>query len=311
MPDICDYENSTYRTDFWENQGRTYEDLCEHTAVRRLLPRGERLLELGTGFGRLADLYRDYSKVVLLDYSHSQLEHARDHLGTDKYIFVAADIYHLPFAPAQFDTITMIRTLHHMEEPLAAIKQARSALRSGGAFIFEYPNMRAFKEIIRWLLRVRGSSNKEIHNPFESKIVEIGEMYYKFHPKTVHNLLKEADFMPKYHRAVGYFRLNLFKRLFPTWLLAGLDTALQPTGNLVPLSPNMFVRSEAVGQDEQAPAGAFWRCPACGGFNLDEQPNAIYCTDCQTRWPFEDAIYDFRPKVEASQRKSIKEICGW
>jgi SAM-dependent methyltransferase len=311
MPVICDYENSTYRTAFWEGQERTYEHLGDHMAVERLLPRGERVLELGAGFGRLADLYDDYSKVVLLDYSHSQLEYARDQLGTDKYIFVAADVYHLPFAPAQFDIITMVRTLHHMEEPLTAVKQVRSALCSGGTFIVEYPNVRNLKEIARWLLRGRGSSDRNPDNPFKPSIVESGTVYYMFHPKSVHRLLKDAAFAPNRRRAVGYLRPSVFKRVFPTWLQTGLEAVLQPTGNLYPLSPSVFVRSEAVGQDEQGPEGAFWRCPACGGFNLEEQPSAIYCTDCQSHWPFEDGIYDFRPKVEASQKMSVKKSEGW
>ena len=312
MPNICDYENSTYRIAFWENPGRDYENLSEHTAVKRLLPRGESLLELGAGFGRLADLYRDYRQVVLLDYSRSQLEYARDQLGTDKYLFVAADIYHLPFAPAQFDIITMIRTLHHMEEPLTAIRQARLVLRSGGTFIVEYPNRRSLKAITMWLLRNRGPLNRGKHSPFELKMIKSSEMYFRFHPKCVHQLLVEAGFVPKRQRAVGYFRPGQMARVLSSRFMAGLDALLQPTGNLYQLSPSVFVQSEAVGQDGQAPAGAFWRCPTCCGFNLDEQPKAIYCTECQTYWPFEDGIYDFRPKAEAGQRRSIKEIrAGW
>jgi hypothetical protein len=38
MARICDYEGSLYRTDFWEGQGREYEDLAERVALRKLLP---------------------------------------------------------------------------------------------------------------------------------------------------------------------------------------------------------------------------------------------------------------------------------
>jgi len=75
---VCDYEDSTYRTDFWEGRGRDYEDGAERVAIRRLLPRtGTRLLDIGAGFGRLADLYAGYREVILLDYSVSQLRYAR------------------------------------------------------------------------------------------------------------------------------------------------------------------------------------------------------------------------------------------
>lgn len=62
-PTIIDYENSTYRADFWEGRGRDYEDRVERIALRRLLRvRGRRLLEVGAGFGRLTNEYRASNK---------------------------------------------------------------------------------------------------------------------------------------------------------------------------------------------------------------------------------------------------------
>ncbi len=75
---ICDYEGSDYQTSFWERGGRAYEDAVEAVALRRLLPPagGNLLLELGAGAGRNTLRYRNYQRVVLLDYSHTQLEQA-------------------------------------------------------------------------------------------------------------------------------------------------------------------------------------------------------------------------------------------
>lgn len=109
-PKICDYEGSTYRTDFWEGRGRDYEDRAERIALRRLLPDGgQRLLEIGAGFGRVTNEYDAYRQVVLLDYSLSQLQYARQHFGdSGRYVYVAADAYHLPFQAGAFDGATMI-----------------------------------------------------------------------------------------------------------------------------------------------------------------------------------------------------------
>ena len=64
----CDYEGSDYRTAFWGGRDREYEDAAERIALGRLLPpSGGRLIEIGAGFGRLADLYAGYREVVLLD----------------------------------------------------------------------------------------------------------------------------------------------------------------------------------------------------------------------------------------------------
>ena len=47
-PRICDYEGSDYRTRFWEDKHRDYEDTVERRVLRRLLPDGgKRLLEVG------------------------------------------------------------------------------------------------------------------------------------------------------------------------------------------------------------------------------------------------------------------------
>src|SRR6266851_5377284 len=96
---ICNYEGSTYRTDFWEGQGREYEDRVERVALQALLPpAGQRLIELGAGYGRLADLYGGFQQVVLTDRAFTQVQQARQRLGGDpRFGFVVADIYALPF----------------------------------------------------------------------------------------------------------------------------------------------------------------------------------------------------------------------
>src|SRR5512146_267698 len=131
---ICNYEGSDYQDSFWERGGRAYEDAVEAVALRRLLPPGgQRLLELGAGAGRNTLRYRGYKEIVLLDYSRTQLQQARQRLGTigqdgARLIYVAADVYHLPFVPGLFDTATMIRTLHHMVEPRKALSEVRYTL---------------------------------------------------------------------------------------------------------------------------------------------------------------------------------------
>ena len=137
MPPICDYEGSTYRTDFWEGKGRDYEDQVERVAINRLLPfeGGRRLLEIGAGFGRLTNMYHAYEQVVLLDYSFSQLQYARDHHGAQRrFIYVAADAYNLPFKPGVFDGATLIRVIHHMRDVNRVLVQVRQVLAPNSVF---------------------------------------------------------------------------------------------------------------------------------------------------------------------------------
>ena len=81
-PPVCDYEGSDYQKTFWDSGGREYEDQCEALAIRRLLPKkGRLLLEVGAGAGRNTLRYGGYERIVLLDYSLTQLQQARERLG--------------------------------------------------------------------------------------------------------------------------------------------------------------------------------------------------------------------------------------
>ena len=109
LPRICDYEGSRYRTDFWEGQNRHYEDGVERVAMQKLLPpAGRRLIEVGAGFGRLADLYRGYQQVVLTDYARTQLEEARAYLGEDeRFIYVHEPYVDVDFGKSITDCVNM------------------------------------------------------------------------------------------------------------------------------------------------------------------------------------------------------------
>jgi ubiquinone/menaquinone biosynthesis C-methylase UbiE len=105
--------------------------LAERIALRKLLPRGGQLcLEVGAGAGRLTDELQAFGRVVLLDYSRTQLQQAQARLGRSaRFIYVAADVYQLPFVARQFDCVTMVRVLHHMADAPAALAGLAALLR--------------------------------------------------------------------------------------------------------------------------------------------------------------------------------------
>jgi SAM-dependent methyltransferase len=289
-PPVCSYEGSDYQQTFWEEGDRAYEDRVEAIALRRLLPRvGPRLLELGAGAGRNTPRYAGFEHVVLVDYSRTQLEQAQQRLGAGpRYTYVAADIYRLPFAPSAFPAATMVRTLHHMADPLAALRQTRRSMASGGALVLEFANKRNLKSIARWLLR------RQMWSPFDRAPVEFAELNFDFHPDAVVDWLRLAGFRVERRLTVSHFRLPLFKRLLPLAVLVGMDSLAQWTGELWQLTPSVFVSARATGADEPAPSGALWRCLACGSFDLLDGTNGLTCTQCQRLWACRDGIYDFR-----------------
>jgi ubiquinone/menaquinone biosynthesis C-methylase UbiE len=289
-PPVCDYTDSDYQTSFWERGGREYEDRCEAIALKRLLPKdGKLMLELGAGAGRNTPRYAGFERVVLLDYSRTQLEQAQARLGrSDRYIYVAADVYRLPFVDGLFDAATMIRTLHHMADAPAALGQVRSALQPGAAFILEFANKLNLKAILRYALR------RQAWSPFTPEPVEFAALNFDFHPRTVRGWLAAAGFEVQKTLTVSHFRLGLLKRIIPARLLAGLDSLFQWTGGLFQVTPSVFVRAQAVGQISNPPHDGFFKCPACSHAPLDTSPDRLTCPACGRVWPIRDGIYDFR-----------------
>jgi SAM-dependent methyltransferase len=293
MAKICDYEGSSYHADFWEGQGREYEDLAERIALRKLLPpAGDRLMEIGAGFGRLVDLYDGYRQVVLLDYSKSMLRQAQGRLGREgKYIYVAADLYAMPFVNSLFDTTVTVRVLHHVQNIPAAFQEIQRVLRPGGVYVLEYANKRHLKAILRYLL------GRQSWIPFDPEPYEFVELNYDFHPTWMQARLREAGFAIGQDLAVSSFRLPLLKRVISPRPLAALDGLLQgPTASLK-LAPSVFVRARAEKEGSQAEARGLFRCPSCRGTDLTEGEGALTCRGCGRGWAIDDGIYDFKEPI--------------
>jgi len=298
QPQICDYEGSAYQTEFW-GQGREYEDAVERVALRHLLPpTGDRLVEIGAGYGRLGDLYSGYNKVVFFDYALSQLRRAQALWGDSgangrpSYAYVAGDFYNLPFALGLFDTVTAVRTIHHAANAPAVLQGIAQILAPGGTFVLEFANKRHLKAILRYIVR------RQDWSPFEREPVEFAELNFDFHPTWMRERLTEVGFQVRELRTVSHFRLDLLKRLVPTGLLVSLDRLCQPTGVLWQLTPSVFMRSEVRADKLPAPPGAFFRCPVCGSTMLENEGDALHCVDCGARFAVRDGIYDFKAPLE-------------
>ena len=291
-PPICDYEGSDYQTTFWDQGGRNYEDQAEAVALRRLLPAaGKRMLEIGAGAGRNTPRYQAYEQVILMDYSFTQMQQAQTRLGqSERYVYVAADVYRLPFTDQLFDGATMIRVLHHIAEPMLALNQIHRIMKPGGTFILEYANKQNLKAILRYLL------GRQDWNPFTSESVEFVPLNFDFHPRMVRTWLADAGFELQRQLTVSHFRMNLLKRMLPTSLLVAMDSAAQLTGNWWQLTPSVFTRSRVMGDSSDETPILIFRCPTCGRPLNHETNQALVCVGCGAVWPIVDGIYDFRGK---------------
>lgn len=287
---VCDYEGSNYRTRFWDGQGRDYEDQVERIALRRLMPpTGQILIEVGAGFGRLADEYKGYDKVVLFDYSRSLLQEARDHLGDDgRFIYVAGNWYNMPFVNGLFNTMVQIRTLHHAADAPRLFEELARIAAPQGTFVLEFANKRNLKAIGRYWL------GRQTWSPFAPEPIEFVALNFDFHPQWVREQLGKAGFQPGKALTASHFRLGALKRAVPTRLLVSLDSVLQRTAVLFELTPSVFIQNAHPPQNNRAQAGTFFACPTCRTPLFVSRETISPCPTCHAQWGVKDGIYNFK-----------------
>ncbi|PKB14867.1 ArsR family transcriptional regulator [Novosphingobium kunmingense] len=94
------------------------------------------LLDVGTGTGRMAELFAPSSNhVTAFDKSPEMLRIARarlQHLPSDNVSLVQGDFTALPFADQSFDTVLFHQVLHYAQAPEAVLAEAARVARPGG-----------------------------------------------------------------------------------------------------------------------------------------------------------------------------------
>jgi len=244
------------------------------------------LVEIGAGYGRLADLYKGYDRVVLVDPAEYQLREAQRRLGRGgRYVYVVGDAYRLPLSTNAFDLALTVRVLHHLSDVPAGFREIHRILRPQGRYVLEYANKRNLKEVLLYLIR------RSKRDPFSSQPVEYAPLHFNFHPSYIERGLREARFSVETALAVSSLRLNLFKRVLPGWLLVRADGFLQSPTAPLRLAPSMFLLARA---EKEGPASkGLFRCPECGHEELEETGHSLHCSPCGRSWPIEDGLYIF------------------
>ena len=123
---------------------------------------GDRLLDLGCGFGRHAyQAARLGAQVVALDAGPDEVAGVRDTFGamadageldaqTARVGAVQGDALHLPFAEGTFDRVIASEVLEHIPDDVAAMAELARVLRPGGTMAVTVP--RCGPEVLNWIL---------------------------------------------------------------------------------------------------------------------------------------------------------------
>jgi len=305
-----DYESYDY-SKFWEDNKRLYEDRAERLALRRLLTGVDRnnklFFDIGCGYGRMFNEYKDFETAVLIDYSINNLKNARNRIK--KFLkdnpeklssihFIAADAASLPVKSGCADIILTVRVVHHLNDPEKYFNEVTRILKCGGLYFLEFANKRNLKNILRFF------AGRVDTSPFNLIPSQVGETILNFHPKFISGILKKRNFTIKKSISVSNFRLNLLKKFPGTKTLIVFEKIYQKFFFFILLGPSIFLKSvlnesrpEVASRNKRVNLEDILICASCGKASLILNKDEIKCRNCGSKFIKENGIYNF--KVEA------------
>jgi ubiquinone/menaquinone biosynthesis C-methylase UbiE len=290
------YEGVEYEQ-FWTGLQRHNMDELEHVMVSDLLPvSGRRIIDVGCGYGRLADCYIGrFQQVIMVDGSMSLLRQAFEKTN-GQAIYIASDVTHLPFRAASFDAVLMIRVFHHIDDSRICLSELHRLLCNDGRFVFSYCNKQNAERVVRWLIRA------DSENPFTTQPDGVGSTFISHHPKAVQSMLVESGFASMQYYGVGVLDW-LAGRIGFTGRWITLAEYLAPFLARSKVAPWIICQAVPKGNSSLIEAGGIddlLQCPSCeGGLASDSQ--GYLCLMCKRHYPVVDGIIDLRLQSSADR----------
>ncbi|KKR31919.1 MAG: S-adenosylmethionine (SAM)-dependent methyltransferase [Candidatus Gottesmanbacteria bacterium GW2011_GWC2_39_8] len=189
------------------------------TALELLDP-GNKLLDLGCGYGELAILASEkFANITGIDIDEERLKRAKNivkKLGLNNINFQQIDANRsLPFKNESFDTVTALSVIESIENLDLVIEEIHRILEKNGTFIVDVPNIGYLPERIKLLFgklpgvaRAPGWQGGRLH---------------QFTVETLSNYLKKKGFSIKHVSGWGF--LKSIRRVRPSLLLGEIIIA--------------------------------------------------------------------------------------
>jgi len=296
---IRTWESEEYHS-FWQKSDFAYLDRMERTILRKFIESGNWFIDIGGGYGRLLDLYRDrFSNVVISDYSISMLEDANRRLiqeGIRNVTLIAADAHKLPFVDSAFNSAMMVRLIHHIVNPAPVIQEARRILKPHGSFILEYQNKRNFSFLIKARLGLMKRQDLRTLDPYEA-----GPMYWIFHPRAIGRLVSDGFILNQTLGGGIFWRRKFLNTIFPRLEL--IDSTVARFLGRHTLTHQIFLKLQVQKESPQIDLAAeghpksildLLKCPGCGFAALKNIDSSVICLHCRQAFPVCGYLYDFR-----------------
>lgn len=234
---------------YW--QGRDYEHRSEVLAIQELLlriPKFERILEIGGGFGRLTPIYLYRSKrVILTDPSSKLLSIAfKKYKKLKKVKIIQSTLENLAtkLNKNSADVILMVRVLHHIRDIDHAFEIIKRLLAPGGYLILEFANKSHGKAVLKEF--VHGNFTflldifpKDISSKRSLKKKSLP--FINWHPEVVEDKLKNAGFEILEKRSVSNLRHSFLKNILSKETIIDFEKKLQRPLSRINFGPSIFI----------------------------------------------------------------------
>lgn len=108
--------------------------------IRRVAPRGGRLLEIGCGLGHLLGRLEGDYETVGVDVNEWAIAQARGNAPRSRLEVRPAEAI-AEFAEAEFDVVVSKHVVEHLPDPALVLRQVGRILQPGGWLLFSTPNL--------------------------------------------------------------------------------------------------------------------------------------------------------------------------
>lgn len=315
----ADYQDYDYR-DFWKEEKRVYEDRAERIALRKLLlgvkKSNKLFIDIGCGYGRLFNEYKDFDNIILIDYSIKNLKNAKENINKflkfnkqklSSVYFIVSDASSLPIKSKCADVILTVRVIHHLERPEQYFNEVSRIIRLKGLYLLEFANKRNLKNILRYF------AGKMDTSPFNLVPSQVGETILNYHPKYIKSFLYKRGFSIKKSVSVSNFRLEFFKRHLRLTTILFFENIYQNFFSFTFFGPSIFLKcvleedkdyegkfkineSQALKSsinDSKISIDNILICPMCRKDKLFFREKEIICNVCGKEYKIKDGIYIF------------------
>lgn len=241
------YDDTEFFYDqFWS--GRQYEHESELLALKKVV--GNRKLrvtvDIGGGFGRLTRwLVAHSQKVYLVEPSAKMRGLAKKYLKKFEQVVIcpgSAQDTNLPVECA--DLVIMVRVLHHLPSPAAALVEAGRILKPKGLLVLEFANSLHIIARVKSWFTGRPIIPSFVERRGVENIAADTIPFVNHHPVTMQKLLVRQGFKVMQILSVSNLRSLFLKKILPLPILLTLESITQSLLSNIYFGPSIFILAQ-------------------------------------------------------------------